>query len=148
MIEAFRLDSVSPTLAERFRQAPQANRRKAARLACEKAASSVGLRDDDVALGLEALRSEALPGSSLRGRLERLVASFDDEYVQLEEEGKKAEALSCFSKARATSALVFALSEDATQLHEAIYEAIASLDDPAEFVQSVGAVLVCATRWE
>lgn len=53
----------------------------------------------------------------------------------------KAEALRCFSKARAASAVVFALSDDATQLHDAIYEAITSLNEPAELVQSVGAVL-------
>jgi len=45
--------------------------------------------------------------------------------------------LNWFSKARATSALVFALSDEPAHLHEAIYEAIAAVDDPAELVQAV-----------
>jgi hypothetical protein len=144
MMSAYRLDSVSPTLAESFRRAPTAKRRKAARLACEMAASSVGLRDNEILLALEALRSEAPRATTLRGQLERLAASFDDEYLRLEEEGEEArklESLRLFSKARAASAVMFALADEAGQLHEAIYEAISSLDNPAELVQAVEAVL-------
>lgn len=51
--------------------------------------------------------------------------------------GQKQQALICFSKARATSALVFALAADDTQLYEAIYESISALDEPAELVRMV-----------
>ena len=144
MMAAFRLDSVSPTLAESFRRAPTAKRRKAARLACEIAASSVGLHDKEVLLALEALRSDAPVAPAVPEQLERLATSFDDAYLGIEDQGdeaKKPEALRFFSKARAASAVMFALSNDAAQLHEAIYEAIAALEDPAELVRSVAAVL-------
>jgi hypothetical protein len=144
MMSTYRLSSVSPTLAERFRGAPTGIRRQAALVACEIAVSSVGLRDKEILLALEALRSGTPLDSALRGQVERLAASFDDEYLRLEEEedeGKKAEVLSFFSRARAASAIMFALSDDAGQLHETIYEAITSLENPAELVQSVETVL-------
>jgi hypothetical protein len=109
------------------------------------ATSSVGLRNNkEVLLALEALRSEAPAAAALREHIERLAAAFDDQYLALEEEGQEArkpEALGFFSKARAASAVMFALSHDTGQLHEAIYEAIATFDDPADIVRSVEAVL-------
>jgi hypothetical protein len=83
---------------------------------------------------LAVLRGAAAPDISLRERLESLAARFDDEYFQLDEDGgaaQKQEALHHFSKARATSALAFALATEA-QLHEAIYEALSALDEPGE----------------
>jgi hypothetical protein len=50
-------------------------------------------------------------------------------------EGGLSEALQDFSKARAASALAIALSDDPTQLHEALYEAIAAMSDPHELVR-------------
>lgn len=137
-MDPFRLDSVAPVVAERFRQAPSNERRQAAQVACEQAVVAADLTAPEVSEALAVLRGAAAPHASLRKRLESLAARFDDEYFQLDEEGgQKRQALVCFSKARAASALVFALAADDTQLHEAIYESISALDEPAELVRLV-----------
>jgi hypothetical protein len=137
-MDPFRLDSVAPVLAARFRQAPSNKRRKAAQVACEQAVVAAGLTADEVSEALAVLRGAAAPDVSLRERLDSLAARFDDEYFRLDEDGgQKQQALLCFSKARATSALAFALAADDAQLHEAIYESISALDEPAELVRLV-----------
>jgi hypothetical protein len=140
MESVFRLDSVSSTLAESFRRASSAQRRQAAVVACELAASSADLEDQEVGLALDAVRSGAARQPGLQKRLESLAAHFDDEYLRLDEEGDesmKSDAVRLFSKARAASALAFALADEPGQLHEAIYEALAALDDPSELVRAV-----------
>lgn len=140
MKEVFRLDSVAPAVAERFRQAPSSKRREAVRVACQYAATTVGLAAPEVGAALAGLRGAAGPDDSLRRRLERLAAELDDQYFRLDEDGdeaEKREALRVFSKARATSALAFALSADDARLHEAIYEAIVAIDEPGELTRLV-----------
>ena len=141
----WRLDSKAPAVADAFRLAAPEKRRRAALIACETVVPMLGLDgEDDVNAGLRALR-EARPGNALRARLGTLSARFDDEYFRLDEEGdetRKPEALRLFAKARGTSALAFALTDDAAQLHEAIYEAISALvDDPGKVVRAVEAAL-------
>lgn len=137
-MDPFRLDSVAPDAAERFRHAPSNKRRQAAQVACEQAVVAANLTEPEVSEALAVLRGAATPDASLRERLEGLAARFDDEYFRLDEDGgQKQQALVCFSKARAMSALVFALAADDTQLHEAIYESISALDEPAELVRLV-----------
>jgi hypothetical protein len=137
-MDPFRLDSVAPVVAESFRQAPSNKRRQAAQVACEQAVEAADLTAPEVSEALAVLRGAVAPDASLRERLESLAARFDDEYFRLDEAGgQKQQALICFSKARATSALVFALAADDTQLHEAIYESISALDEPAELVRRV-----------
>lgn len=137
-MDPFRLDSVAPVAAERFRQATSNKRREAARVACEQAVVATGLTAPEVSEALAVLRGAAAPDVSLRERLESLAARFDDDYFQLDEDGgQKQQALLCFSKARATSALAFALTAEDTQLHEAIYESLSALDEPAELVRLV-----------
>lgn len=139
----FRLDSISSDMAESFRHAAPAQRRKAALVACELVASRVGLDAEGVA-ALEHLRHGGRGDPDLRRQVERLAARLDYEYLRLDAEGdeaKRPEMLRLFSNARAASALGFALSEDHGQLHEAIYEAIAAVDDAAEVVHPVGEAL-------
>lgn len=129
---------MAPVVSERFRRAPSNKRRQAARVACEQAVAAAGVTAPEVSEALWVLRGAAAPDASLRERLKSLAASFDDEYFELNEDGgQKQQALMCFSKARATSALVFALADDDAQVHEAIYESIAALDEPAELVRMV-----------
>ncbi|EPX55752.1 hypothetical protein D187_008313 [Cystobacter fuscus DSM 2262] len=81
---------------------------------------------------------------ALLRKLESLAARLDDEYLCLEEEGDETtrpEVLRLFSKARAASALGFALSEDPGQLHEAIYEALVAVDDASEVIRPVAEAL-------
>ena len=146
MNRQWRLDSKAHGLAEAFRKAPAARRRMAALVACERVVPFVGLDvDDDVKAGLRALQEGRHNEPSLRARLSALSGRFDEEYFQLAEEGdeaKKPEVQRLFAKARATSALAFALTEDASQLHETIYEAISGLvDDPTDLVRIVEATL-------
>ena len=143
-MELFRLDSVAPAVAERFRQTSSSKRREAVRVACQHAAATVGLAAQEVSEALAVLRGAAAPDVSLRERLESFAADFDDQYFRLDEDGdaaQKQEALRLFSKARATSALAFALSADEAHLHEAIYEAISAMDEPAELVRLVEGAL-------
>jgi hypothetical protein len=144
MMPAFRLDSVAPVLAESFRKASPAKCRQAALVACELAVSSVSLADQEVISALEALRRGTPVKATVRKQIKSLATRFDDEYLRLWEggdESKKLEALQLFSKACAALALVFALSDDPEQMHEAIYEAIMAMDDPAEVMRSAGRAL-------
>lgn len=139
-MQLFRLDSVAPVVAERFRQAPSHKRREAVQVACELAVAAAGLTASEVSEALTVLRGETGADVSLRERLESLAAGFDDEYFQLDEDGdavQKQQALRSFSKARATSALAFALASDDTHHHEAIYESISAVDEPGELMRLV-----------
>lgn len=135
----YRLDSVSPLLAESFRSAPALKRRRAARLASEAALSSVALTEQSVKHAIDGLRSGTHLRPELRAELKALAARFDDEYLRLDEEGgtEKSQVLKLFSKARAISALAFALSDNPAELHEAIYEAIAAMEDSGDLVVKV-----------
>lgn len=144
-MDVFRLDSIAAVVANHFRQASSSKRRQAALVACEHAATTVGLTAREAGEALAVLRGAAAPDRLLRQQLERLAAELDDEYFRLSEDGdpaRKHESLQLFSKARATFALAFALSEDDAHLHEAIYEAIVAMDDPSDLTYLVDAVLV------
>jgi hypothetical protein len=139
-MQAFRLDSISCRLADLFRHATPSGRRQAARIACEAAASSAGLTGREVVAATARLRTGAAAGASLRGQLEALAARLDGNYLRLDQNGDpsdKSEALRVFSKARAASALAFALSSDTAGLHEAIYEAVVAMNDPGELIRLV-----------
>lgn len=140
----FRLDSISPDLAESFRHATPAHRRKAALVACTLVALRVGLEGEEVVAALEHLRHGGEVDRDLFRKIESLAAQLDDEYLRLDEEGdetKRPDVLRLFSKARAASALGFALSEDPGQLHEALYEALAAVDDATEVIRPVAEAL-------
>ena len=136
----FRLDSSSPDLAESFRHATPAHRRKATLVACTLVASRVGLEGEEVVAALEHLRQGGKVDRELLRKLESLAARLDDEYLRLDaedDESKRPEVLRLFSKARAASALGFALCADPGQLHEALYEALAAVDDATEVIRPV-----------
>lgn len=137
----WRLDAKAPAMADAFRNATLEKQKLAALAACESIVPIVGLdANDEVSSALRALRAGASE-PTVRERLATLSERFDDEYFVLEEdanEDAKAEARRFFAKARGASAIVFALSADTTQLHEAIYEALSALaDDPARVVRAV-----------
>ena len=113
-------------------------RRDATRLACEAAVSATAFAAPEAREALAVLRGSASPDASLRVRLERLAAVLDDEYLRLNEAGGDERQVSpCFYSARAASALAFALTGDDAQVHEAIYESIAALPEPAELVRLI-----------
>ena len=143
-MNTFRLDSVSTIAAERFRRASSYKRRKAVLVACIYVASSVDLATPEVAEALSVLRESSVSHGSLRQRLEETAAGIDEQYFQLDESGdpvKKREALVLFSRARVDTALAFSLSDDDGQIHDAIYETLIALEDPAELVRLVEGAL-------
>jgi len=142
----WRLDSKAPRLADAFRKAAPEQRWRATRLACETSTRTAGLgADDDVKAGLRALEEGRTNDSALRARLIALSGRFDDEYLRLDEEGdqsRKSEVLRLFAKARAAAAVALALTDDDSQLHEAIYEAISALiEKPSEIAGTLEATL-------
>ena len=119
-------------LAEALRSAPPSARRKAVLVAREIAVSQAKLEGKVITDALESLRHGLPMEEALQEQLKNLVARLDEEYLQLAEQdddARKPDVLRLFSRARAASALIFAISEDDGQLHEAVYEAINVVDD-------------------
>jgi len=135
-----RLDSAFPELANAFRRASASKRYNATRIACELAIAESRLDADLLSGPLIALRRGEVPASTHREHMEAMAAELDREYLKLaseEDEIKNRESLRFFSKARAASALAFALTGDAEQLDEALYEAIMAFDDPSVLFERV-----------
>lgn len=137
----FRLDSNFPALATAFRSAPAARRRAAALVATEMALARAGINDGDVRTALEGLRRGVAVDAGLRARVEALATKLDESYFDAEEAGDGSRSLGLFSKARAAAALVCALSEDPSTLHEAVYEATVAVEDPSDIVAAVSTLL-------
>jgi hypothetical protein len=133
-----RLDSISPSLTKAFRDASDDQRRRAALTVCLVAVAQSGLQGSEVDAALAVLRGQRNERTKLRHEIEATAAQLDERYFKLSEEAEAAtpEALAAFRKARAAASLAFALSNDATQLHEAIYEAIAASRDQAEVLRA------------
>ncbi len=136
MTPASRLDPAFPEFALAFRQAPFSMQLRAVATACSIAVSRTELDGDEVENALHCIREDRLPDEALINRLSLLVSNLDDLYFQLDEAGDS-KAINIFSKARAASALLFALSDKSPQLNESIYEALAAVDDPAEITNSI-----------
>ena len=81
---------------------------------------------------------------NLRRKVEALSVHLDEEYFQLIAKAHQPtpEALLLFRKARAASALAFALSPVSTQLCEAVYEAISAADNRTEAIRLVETALM------
>lgn len=138
-----RLDSLSPHLANVFRDASDEQRRRATFAACIAALAQTGLQAGDVDAALALLRNGRNERSNLQQKLENLAAQLDEQYFRLSEESDATtpEALATFRKARAAAALAFAVSANSGQLHEAIYEAIAASSDQAAALRAAETAL-------
>ncbi len=144
MTNISRLESISPSLAESFRQASTSAQRQAVLEACVIATSLADLNEEVVTVAIEMLRYGNEATSMVRKQLEALKDRYDDQYFELyekEDDAAKLVALRLFSKARVIAALVFALSEDSRQFHEALYEAIVAMEDPSKLIQAIEKVL-------
>lgn len=140
MIMTSRLESVSAPLATEFRGENLERQRSAALKACEIAIAQAGLTEHEADAALDFLQSGIGDREELRRQIEALAAKYDEDYLTLidkDDEVTRPEALRLFSKARAASALLFALSGDSEVLHEVVYEATASSDDPTQVVTAV-----------
>jgi hypothetical protein len=138
-----RLESLSPSLAEAYRQANDDRRRRATLAMCLFAVEQAALRTDEVDAALALLRRDVPASGDLQEKLLRLAAQLDERYFELSDntENITPEASVMFQKSRAAEALALALSPDAEQLHEAIYEAIYASNDPEEATKAAEAIL-------
>ncbi len=127
-----RFESLSPSLAEAYRQANRDQRRRAALAMCLFALEQSALHCGEVDAALALLRREAPGSNDVQQRLDRLAAELDERYFGLSDntDNITPEAFVMYQKARAAAALAFALSPNGQQLHEAIYEAICTSSDP------------------
>jgi hypothetical protein len=108
------------------------------------AIAQTGLQGTEIDVALVLLRNKQNERSSARHNLEVLAAQLDEQYFKLSEDGESntSKALAAFRKARAAAALAFALSPDARELHEAMYEAITASSDPSEAILAAGKALI------
>jgi hypothetical protein len=107
------------------------------------AIAATGLTEPLARESLEHLRKAEPRTVALKEQLEARAAQLDEAYFQLSEEerdDRRTEVIHIFAKARATSALAFALSGD-EQRHEAVYEAAAALADPTAMLSAMAKVL-------
>jgi hypothetical protein len=139
----FRLDTVSQSLGESIRRANEQQRRRATLAVCLDAVARVGLEGDEVEVAIDLLRHGENVQPSVLHELNSLAAQFDEEYFKLSVESHAAtpKALFIFRKARAAAALAFAISREAGQLHEALYEAIIASEDQPEAIRTACAAL-------
>jgi hypothetical protein len=139
-----RLGTVSQALSDAFRGAGEAPKRRAVLVACEIAVTQSGLQDEAVERALAILR----PGESdlaVQLEIEALSDHLDHEYFRLQNEDKPAvspDALVHFKKARAASAVAFALAPAPEALAEALYEAILAPGDRAGVMDAVATALL------
>ncbi len=129
-----RLETVDKDLVMRLQRATNGELRAVALKACRHAIAHVGLADQPVVEGLQRLENKIYGDSTTRSALQALVNSFDEAAWEIEELEKgiagQENFLAAFSKARAASAVYFALHPDAlVGAMEAIYEANTATDD-------------------
>ena len=120
-----RLHTVAPDIDQLLRSVATARAYAAGIAAARFALTTVGVREAATDAALVALeRGTSLP--SLQPQLKQLVERYDQEYFQAQEKSDNQTALASFSRARAISALAFALEANAI---EACYESHAATDD-------------------
>jgi hypothetical protein len=141
-----RLDTIDATLASRLAQATPEQQRAAAAEAALLAASVTRLSGDVVEAASTALRQRRTD-AGLRQQLDELTERLDDDGFDLQEQVDNGQATAqqyeaAFARARATSALSYALTEDAEEAAiESIYEAHAAVGDIARLHQVVDPIL-------
>lgn len=141
-----RLQGTYPELYSRFQQAPPPARRAATLAACRYAVAQAEFDHAAVAAALTALEQGIPAPPVLKSQLEALAAGFDEEYFELQEayeegEASEKEYLRPFNRARALAALRFAVEGSSAAAAEALYEALATTDDPSRLLAVIDAHL-------
>jgi hypothetical protein len=126
-----RLDTISTKLAGQFRDAPNEKKKKAVLFACRLANARTRLEDPLAIEAIDALSREQVVDRETVSRLDALAARLDDDYLTLEERDSKRtqKSLDLYLKARAASAVAEAARDVPDDLHEAVYEAVAAVND-------------------
>ncbi|HEY2785364.1 MAG TPA: hypothetical protein VGJ05_10345 [Fimbriiglobus sp.] len=142
-----RLESLAPDLADDLRRASPTRQRAASVAASEFAITRTGVDHPLVKKALEHVRGGGILAAKTKAELDALVARLDEEYFDLQqatEEGRISsdEYTLRFGQARAVAALSFAGGENVIEAApEAIYEAVATVDDNAELTALIRSVL-------
>ena len=133
-----RLDTIAPSLALKVATLGALDQRAIALSACQIVADDLQINDPIIALAVDGLSQGIALPTHVRRDLDSAAAQYDDSYFANQDEGKSADALIDFSKARLFSALSFAGIEDA-QIGsiEAIYESAMAVDNQTLFLDQV-----------
>jgi hypothetical protein len=137
-----RLQSIAPDVADAVTRAPSHKRRAAAIAAASQAVKISQLESSVAMQALDVLGAGGQLADSINDQLKALLTQLDDEYFNLQDEGKEQASLERFGKARAVASVLYAAGADAAEsASESIYEATATIDDPAAVLQVVRASL-------
>ena len=141
------LEQVYPVLWSEMRAASCVTLRAVALMACRLGVHGVDVADALVTTAIDTIASKKTLSNEQRAELNDLVVELDETYLRLQEvenrEGlRRNEYLKYFSYARAVSAVVSAGGEDAFEAAVgAIYEALATTDEPNVFVGEISGFL-------
>lgn len=143
-----RLETISPSLAEKLARASAEQRRRLVLAACELAVQRAGLDSEEVNAALASMQQRVPIPSEQVAKIAALVERLDERYFTLQEavdEGRASpdDYLVPFSQARAASATVYALKDDSLDAGmEAIYEAAVATDAAEETARALGELLI------
>jgi len=143
-----RLETLEPGLADRLQRASATTQRRAALAACDFAVGQSKIEHPLVKEVLEKLRAGNALESKERAELEALVLRLDEEYLDLQEAAENGRVttndyLRVFRQARAAASILSAFHDNPIQAsHEAVYEAAAITDEPAQLFARIDEVLL------
>ncbi|WIG95511.1 hypothetical protein [Myxococcus sp. SDU36] len=143
MRESYRIDSVAQGFADEFLRASLTRQRATLAAACAAGLINAGVVEPVASKVLELIRSGCSGTDALRKELDEMVAQYDEEYFSRSEDVGRVDAAAMvkFSKARAFSALSYALGEGDDWL-EALYEAVSTMDEQKPMVERLRALLL------
>ena len=142
-MESYRLDTIAPRLRRRFQEAAIPAQRAVLAAACALAVEESGIEGPLPARALALVREGGV-NETVADALEELSERFDEQYLDLYALAKDqmtAAAEALFAKARAADALGYALSEDANDHLESLYEAIQSAVDQDAAIKKIEGLL-------
>lgn len=138
-----RLASQYASLSHEMDGADLTRQKRAVLAAINAALKTVTLDSPVFAAALNRIRDDNGDVEELRENVSSMAASFDDEYLALTAADSVDQQLmlKLFSKARLANSILYALSGDSQSYQEAIYEALASFEDPQQLSSVVSASL-------
>lgn len=144
---ATRIELISPELRKRLDSASDAQLRQIAAAVSRVIVERVGISHPAVTRALECLAKSEPPSDELRAEVQDYADGVDSAYLDLSdalESGRisQEQVSAAFSKARAASAVAFALSSSALlAASEATYEAASAVDDALEILSIAERIL-------
>lgn len=143
-----RLESLSPSFAEKLALASTTQRKAVVLAACELAVKEARLDSAEVNAALAVMRQGRVTTAAQVVTISALAEHLDEQYFALQDAADDGRAspndyLGPFSQARAASAIVYALKDSSLDADmEAIYEATAATDMPKETARMLESLLM------